>query len=713
VLLAAELARSLSTGLGTLVDVVLVVILTAAALALLGLAVICVRLVLNAWPSLFTAALVAPFTFLLIVFAALDAGGRVGLVVSGAIVLSCAALGGALALVVRRPGEISRSLRTTRWVLLVVIAGAWIALAVWIWTPAIDPYVAGQAPTLATSTISTEDPSQRGRYTVRSLTYGSGSDRRRPEYRSEVAFRTAPVDVSRLLAISGRFKARMRRWYWGFGPEAFPLNGRVWYPQGDGPFPLVVVVHGNHRMEEPSEPGYAYLGEQLASRGFIVASIDENFLNRSWSGDLGGEMAARAYVLLHHLEAWRTWNETPGHPFQRRVDMERIALMGHSRGGEVVAIAAAFNRLPCLPEDCTVRFDFGFSIQALVAMAPIDGGYRPASQSVPIENVSYLVLHGSHDGDVPSFEGLRAFKRAKFTDGRNRFKAAVYVYRANHGQFNSRWTDDDVGPPFEPFGLSKSLLSGEEQRRVTQVFVGGFLEATLHGRREYRSMFRDARTAAAWLPRTTYFTQVEDATFKPVSDFAGGIDPTRGSLIGTVLTGEHLTVWRQRDVRARMDKPSRVKAVHLGWNRGASGETARYRITLPEAAAREGIDARSRLVFMVADTNEAPGPREPTDFTIEIATSDGIVSRVPLSRLAPLPPMPRVRFTKWRLLDRAFYERETEPAFQTYELPLRLFAPPDWSPERLREIRLVFDRTRAGVIALHEIGFSHPADPDE
>jgi hypothetical protein len=126
-----------------------------------------------------------------------------------------------------------------------------------------------------------------------------------------------------------------------------------------------------------------------------------------------------------------------------------------------------------------------------------------------------------------------------------------------------------------------------------------------------------------------------------------------------------------------------------------------------------GIDARSRLVLMVADTNEAPGPREPVDFTIEIATSDGIVSRVPLSRLAPLPPMPRVRFTKWPLLDRAFYQRETEPAFQTYELPLRLFAAPGWLPERIREIRLVFDRTPAGAVSIHEIGFSHPADPDE
>ena len=715
VLFAAHLARSLGTGLGIAVDVMGVAVLTVAALDLLGLAVIFVRLVLNAWPRLFTAALVASFVFLLVVFAGLDAGGRVGLVVSGAIVLLGAALGGALALVLRRPAESPRGHRRARWVIFAVVVVGTIAVAAWVWTPAVDPYVAGEtpAPGQAVSPLRAEDPSQRGRYPVRSLTYGSGSDRRRPEYGAGVAFRTPPVDVSRWFTIAPRFKATVRRWYWGFGPDAFPLNARVWYPEGDGPFPLAVVVHGNHRMEEPSELGYAYLGELLASRGFILASIDENFFNRSWSGDLGGEMGARAYLLLRHLAAWRTWNETPGHPFHRRVDMERIALMGHSRGGEVVALAAALNRLPCRPDDCATHFDFRFPIQALVAMAPIDEASQLASQPAPIEDVSYLVLHGSHDGDVTSFEGLRAFKRAKLTDGRDRFKAAVYVYRANHGQFNTRWTDDDVGPPFEPFAVRRSLLSPEEQRRVAQVFIGGFLEATLNGRREYRPMFRDARAAGAWLPRTAYFTQVEDATFKVVGDFAHGVDVTRGTLAGTVFAGEHLSVWRHHDVKARTGEPSRLKAVHLGWNRARTGATARYRIRLPDMAP-SGTDAGSRLVFMVADADEAPGPRRgPIDFTLEIETADGAVSRVPLSRIAPLPPMPRVRFTKWRLLDRAFYREESEPAFQSYELPLRLFAAPEWRPERIAEIRLVFDRTPAGAIALHEIGFSHPLDPDD
>ena len=113
-LFAGALAPLLRSGLGSVVDAIGVVVLTGLALAVLGLAVIIVRLVLDAWTRLFTAALVAPFVFLLIVFAAFDAGGRVGLVVSGAIVGLSAALGGALALVVRRSGELGRGLRTAR-----------------------------------------------------------------------------------------------------------------------------------------------------------------------------------------------------------------------------------------------------------------------------------------------------------------------------------------------------------------------------------------------------------------------------------------------------------------------------------------------------------------------------------------------------------------------------------------------------------------------
>ena len=168
--------------------------------------------------------------------------------------------------------------------------------------------------------LAMPDPSQPGSHTVRTLFYGSGQDRHRAEYGADADLVTGPVDGSALVE---RWTG-LRTGYWGFGPEALPLNGRVWYPEGDGPFPLVLIVHGNHVMEDFSDPGYAYLGELLASRGYILVSVDENFLNLSPFADalmissLKEENDLRGWLLLEHLRVWRDWNATPDNPFYQK-----------------------------------------------------------------------------------------------------------------------------------------------------------------------------------------------------------------------------------------------------------------------------------------------------------------------------------------------------------------------------------------------------------
>jgi hypothetical protein len=178
-----------------------------------------------------------------------------------------------------------------------------------------------------------DDPSCPGPFKVRALTYGSGTDQRRPEYGSNVTMKTTSVDATPFFDQSRGFFNFVREVYWGFNSKNYPLNARVWYPDTTGPFPLVLIVHGNHLMSHFSDAGYDYLGKLLASRGFILASVDENFLNLSWIQDYEqSEVFARGWLLLKHLEQWRSWNGSEGNPFSKKVDMNNIALIGHSGG---------------------------------------------------------------------------------------------------------------------------------------------------------------------------------------------------------------------------------------------------------------------------------------------------------------------------------------------------------------------------------------------
>ena len=104
-----------------------------------------------------------------------------------------------------------------------------------------------------------------------------------------------------------RLDALARSRYWGFDLDKLPLNARVWYPDAPGPFPLALIATGIHRMNDFSDPGYQYLGESLASRGFILASVDQNFLNSTpgfrepTASVLPREHAVRGLLLLEHL----------------------------------------------------------------------------------------------------------------------------------------------------------------------------------------------------------------------------------------------------------------------------------------------------------------------------------------------------------------------------------------------------------------------------
>jgi len=572
--------------------------------------------------------------------------------------------------------------------------------------------------------LQVANPATPGPYRVRTLFYGSGTDMRRPEYAASAAIKTHTVNASAFFRDFTGWKRWARRRYWGFDMDHLPLNARVWYPDGPGPFPLALIVHGNHEMSQSSDPGYAYLGELLASRGFILASVDENFLNSGLFHDPPKQQQVRGWMLLEHLKLWRDWNRAAGNPFCGKIDLSHIALMGHSRGGEAVATAAIFNRMHYYPEDANIRFDYGFDIQALVALAPPDGQYQPAGQHRWIEDVSYLTLQGAHDADVSEFMGARQWDHLRFTRPGPWFKAEIYAYRANHGQFNTTWGRNDAGAQSWLLNL-RPLLSGEEQRRISKTYISAFLEATLHGRREYRPLFEDWRMGRAWLPDTTYINRYQDASYVALAGYQEDADLTTTTAPGGRIDAQGLSIWREGKIPWRGEDRD-YNGVTLGWNRGQGADAPAYTITLPDgAAAKWRLTKSSTLELSLAAMDEdAPPPgskhaeseesgdddtRQSPDFTIELVTSDGVTAAAPVSCFAAIPPPLKEKFTKLEILDSLLqYEKDWEPVLESVRVPLGALAnaqPKAFDPARLKIVRLKFDRTPMSVITISGIGF--------
>ena len=571
---------------------------------------------------------------------------------------------------------------------------------------------------LAQQLLDAPNPAEPGQYEVRTLYYGSGTDRRRPEYRDSITIRTDPVDARKLVDL-GR-QAKERNGYWGFDPSAFPLNGRVWYPEGPGPFPLVLIAHGNHNMREFSDPGYGYLGKLLASRGFIMTSVDMNFVN----GGIREENDARGWLFLKHLEAWREFTGSQGNPFYRKVDMDKIAVIGHSRGGEAVGHAAAFNRLSHYPDDATLKFDFNFGIQSVIAIAPVDGQYLPTGRHVPVQNVNYMVFHGSHDGDVTSFHGLRLYHRIRFTDGVPRFKTAIYVYRANHGQWNTVWGSGDIGGRSGRILNLGALMDAEDQRQFAKIYIPAFLEATLKGDKRYLPIFRDHRVIGGWLPKTMYITRFQTSTFRALATFEEDIDVTSGTKQGVTLRGDHLTTWREGRLllrsrnRSTTSKSQENQAVWLGWDDRSEGEEERegentpgsYAVTLPDSLGDEmNLSSSTSLDFLLAPTGPTRGSRDdqqPIDLTVELVDAAGARAQLAISRYGVVRRPLGIRIM--RRGDQERFPENYDLMLQTYSLPLGdfLLVTPRLDLSRLTTIRFVFDRVASGTVVVDDIGFS-------
>lgn len=548
------------------------------------------------------------------------------------------------------------------------------------------------------------NPDEQGSYQVKTLTYGSKNSYR-PEFNQSDSLTTSTVDGSSFIEKWSSLRTKTI----GLGPDEMPLNGLIWYPEGEGPFPLVVAVHGNHLMTDYSDPGYDYLGNLLASRGYIFVSIDENFLNVSPYDDmfivsaLEKENPARGLLMLEHIKTWEEWNSNKNTPFYQKVDMDQIALIGHSRGAEAIAIAAAYNQLNTHPDNGNIKFDYNFQIRSLIAIAGTDRQYDPSGKPMSLQHVNYLTLHGAQDMDVNSFRGSSQYQRLSFSPDDDLMKASVYIYGANHGQFNRAWSrGDGVGLANKLFNL-KQLMPREEQEMIAKVFISSFLDATLKDKKEYREVFGDIGFAKEWLPDTMYISNYFDSQSTIIASYNEDIDLQSTTMPGGKLIGENLQEWKEEKVKRKFGEDL-YSAVRLGWDHSKHASAASYTVVLPN----EGLEIQndSSFVFSMADGDEKQNisySEGLIDLTIKVEDKDGNQASLPLSHISELVPM-----IEGRLLKKPFatFGKTKEPIFQNYRFQFDDFKQVNeqFNPLLVSKVSFIFDKTEKGTVLINDIG---------
>lgn len=518
-----------------------------------------------------------------------------------------------------------------------------------------------------------EDPAVAGPYTVQSWSYapvqGNPND---PLW----------TDISAYYNIGG----------------AAPLHGEVRYPAGTGPFPLVLVVHGNANPSVQSEQGYFYLLDLLASHGMIAVSVDENFLN-GWTW---GEMDARAIILLRHLQRWRTWNSTASHPFYQKVDLSQIGLAGHSRGGEAATVAWLFNT--SLHNAGDPDHNFNFSVRSLFAIAPVDRQILAdtyAGAPPVLRDVDYFIMHGSHDGDVYDFQGQDTYDRAHpVTLATTGLKSLLWVYGANHNYWNTVWALSPDGG-VEPAG---QLITAAQQQDIGKVYMSAFFQQTLLGRIAYKALLTGDATFPTLPASVTRVHQYHDPDRLFIDHYEeddnlatnslGGADANPGGLVTPYVDhafwdeGNPYWLWQETD------------GLVAGW----TNTTARYEMGLPNLVGT--LICNYPYVALRVGQNYEPVPNRNTvgqsqDLSVQLQLAQPSAT-LAVSRYDTLP-YPLV--TGWFPGDGS----TTKTILKTVRIPLRTFLlnQPALDLQDITRIDFLFNRRSTGLLSVDDVQITH------
>lgn len=172
---------------------------------------------------------------------------------------------------------------------------------------------------------------------------------------------------------------------YGDDPSQF---GDLFLPDGDGPHPVVFLLHGGCWRAQYGLGPMGQFARALADRGVAVWSLEYRRLGDGVSGG-GGGWPNTFLDVAHGADLLRDLAD------QYALDLTRVVASGHSAGGHL-ALWSAARRL--LPTDSPIYTPDPLTFQSVVALAPVCDLERAVAWDICVDAAD--VLAGGHPREV-------------------------------------------------------------------------------------------------------------------------------------------------------------------------------------------------------------------------------------------------------------------------------------------------------------------------
>ncbi len=425
-----------------------------------------------------------------------------------------------------------------------------------------------------------------------------------------------------------------------------PLLGTISIPEGDGPFPVAIVLHGRHtrcysdpaQLDEtwPCAPGaeprydigFSYLLDALAARGYLaVAPSINGAYSTTWGmpdgtlDDIQPVVDARLIAIVEtHLARLAAANE--GEPvfgervdLTDKVDLTQTALVAHSTAGVTANRIAHDGLLP---------------VGALLLLAAMH--FSTAGDTA---GITTAVLLSACDGDRPDLPAQSYYEIGRLDD-RTMPLASIMLEGANHNFYNQELVAQGIDDGFfarNP-GCADFRLTAEEQQAFLAELAPDLIDAGFGRSTDQPRAFLEIDGPA---PTSLYGRLVQSALAPPgaqrtrlLTPPAGSGETPPGSVVGPVVAA--VCSPNERCV-PDMLQPGNPGQVKLSWD----SPGAAYEVALPPEAADASTAAWLRLRVAIDPTDPRSAAAAPVSFGVLLTDATGATGPTPAAAAAVFP----------------------------------------------------------------------------